>query len=125
MSIFFGFFHRRRRSPAYYKLKRCLNSEHFYKKIKQAYYLFCLPHSPENLRLLKAAISDSHALEILRKSSDYDMNRDSLELYFVLSDDGGHYFVFILDPHDIEKREKILEIIPAEQSLELIGKPVM
>lgn len=125
MSIFYRLFSRRRRSPAFYKLKRCLSSGHFYKKIQQAYYLFCIPHSLDNVQLLKESIVDSDALETLRRNSDYDMSRDSLEIYYVKCVDGLHYFVLMLDPQDIEKKERIIEIIPSQQPLDLIGKPVI
>lgn len=122
MSLFNGFFSNTKHSAAYTKLHRVLRQTRPHIRMHTAYYLFCFTRSIENIEHIKSAIYNADALEKLRKQSEYDPHYDTIDLYFVLDEKKNSYFVFVLDPREITKSQKLLEVIAFNRRISFYGK---
>lgn len=79
----FNFFRMKRKDSAYYiKLRRILLRSGFINGIKNAYFLFGLPSTPENFERLKTAKS-SNSFKHLKETIHFDVKVDNLELYLI------------------------------------------
>jgi hypothetical protein len=122
MSLFNWFYCNTKHSAAYTKLSRILARTPDHIRMQSAYYLFCVQRTAENLEKLKNAIYNAEALEQLRKQSQYDPDFDSIDLYFVIDEQDNSYFVFVLDPHNLSRSQKLVDVIRFNRKISFYGK---
>lgn len=100
-------------NPLYTKLKKSLSKISFEHKIFKAYFLFGLPYSTENLELLKSRISRNTGFRDMIEPNQYDVKKDNIEMYSVITHDGDNYFVLLFDPYELYAVERVLQVIQA------------
>ena len=108
-------FNNNKANPYYVKLRKCLKRKHIEKDIATAYFLFGIPHSANNLEIIKKAIAENK-LDEVRQNISYNVQVDNIELYLIEYSNTDKYILLLLDPYEIYTREDILEIIPVSNT---------
>jgi hypothetical protein len=109
------------KSPLYRKLCRCLQERQFRCRIQSVYYLFCVPYCAENVHIIQEAVGDAKSLEELREKSQYDVQTDTIEIYFLVDAEDNRFFILLLDPVEFSEKERVLAIIPFHRRVALYG----
>ena len=103
----------RNENPYYTKLKKALLRQKFQINIKAAYFLFGIPDSEMNLKMIKKDNSEN-ALSEINKLIFYDIKMDNIEIYFVEDIYNKFYLILLKDPVELWEAETIIEIIPVK-----------
>jgi hypothetical protein len=119
--LFGKWFCKAHKSPLYLKLHRCLQDGQFRCRIQSVYYLFCVPYCAENVHIIQEAVGDAKSLEELREKSQYDLQTDTIEIYFLVDAEDNRFFILLLDPVEFSKKERVLAIIPFHRRVALYG----
>jgi hypothetical protein len=57
----------------------------------------------------------------LREKSQYDLQTDTIEIYFLVDVEDNRFFILLLDPVEFSEKERVLAIIPFHRRVALYG----
>ncbi len=115
--------HKQRRNPLLKKIERFLAASDLKNNLAEIFYIGGCEYNEESYKQMLLAIS-SNNLRLFFDRIAYDTQKDDLELYLLKYKSAEPKLVILLDPFELFETERILNILPATEKLDLLGEKI-
>ena len=113
-SIFKKLFRRKSKVYSFFKHNLAQFSNEIYNNETKVFYVDSFIYNINDLQKIRMLIKDNVPLWNIVKDLKKDLLVDIIKLY-IIQTNGKHYIAFVLDPIELLKNEKILEIMPINE----------